>query len=518
MHWAFRIAEELIRKYPDRETFVCASGISPSGSVHIGNFREVITTYFVVRALQHLGKNTRFIFSWDDFDRFRKVPKNIDPTFEQYIGMPYSEIPCPFGCHSSYAEHFEKEFEQSLREFGIVPDFIYQSKEYQSGRYNTLIVHALHNRKQIYDILMNFKSSEHNMEERERFYPINVYCEICRKDTVHIHEFQNERLSYTCSCGHSNSIEVAQATNIKLNWKVDWPMRWKVEDVVFEPGGRDHSSATGSYRVSKEIASHIFNFQAPEYEPYDFISIKGSDEKMSSSSGNNITPGELLNIYTPEVILFMFAKYQPNAPFHIGLDDDVIRNSTEYERFVQAKQGILKEEISVALELSIVHSGIRHVPKFSHVASILPLVNFEVSLVREVLERTGEEYTLKEVAGVCERAEYWLKNWCSEKVLKVNNKINQEFFETLTDHEKQWITGFVNVLQGGRDLQDDELMKRIYDVCHVKDDPKKKRSNQKRLFGIIYQLVLSSNSGPRIPLLIHSVGRERLIALLDYPI
>lgn len=71
---------------------MCASGISPSGSVHIGNFREIITTYFVVRALQKLGKNTRFIFSWDDFDRFRKVPKNIDSSYEKYIGMPYSEI------------------------------------------------------------------------------------------------------------------------------------------------------------------------------------------------------------------------------------------------------------------------------------------------------------------------------------------------------------------------------------------------------------------------------------------
>ncbi|MED1865251.1 lysine--tRNA ligase [Fictibacillus nanhaiensis] len=515
MHWAYRIAEELIRKHPDRETFVCASGISPSGSIHIGNFREVVTTYFVVRALQHLDKKTRFIFSWDDFDRFRKVPKNVDPTFEQYIGMPYSEIPCPFGCHSSYAEHFEREFEQSLRDFGIVPDFIYQSKEYQSGRYQTQIVQALQNRKQVYDILMNFKTSEHSMEERERFYPINVYCEVCRKDTVNIHRFQDERLSYTCSCGHSNSIKVEEATNIKLNWKVDWPMRWQAEDVIFEPGGRDHSSATGSFNVSKEIASHIYNFQAPEYEPYDFISIKGSGEKMSSSSGNNITPGELLNIYTPEVILFMFAKYQPNAPFHIGLDDDVIRNYTEYERFSHAEKSQLKEEISAALELSSVTSVIRRVPKFSHVASILPLVNFDTSLVREVLERTGEAYTLKEVAGVCERAEYWLKNWCSEKVLKVNKDKDLHFYGLLDDIEKKWIEDFVRLLMSEIDIQDEELMRSVYDICHV-DDSKLKKSNQKRLFSTIYQLVLNSNSGPRIPILIHSVGKERLISLLTF--
>jgi lysyl-tRNA synthetase class 1 len=259
MHWAYRIAEELISNHPERETFVCASGISPSGSVHIGNFREVVTTYFVVRALQQLGKKTRFIFSWDDLDRFRKVPKNVDPSFEQYIGMPYSEIPCPFRCHSSYAEHFERDFEQSLKAFGIVPEFIYQNKEYTSKRYNTHILHALNERVRIYDILMKYKTGEASEEERERFYPVNIYCENCRKDTVRVTGFENGTLGYMCSCGHSNTVEVMEATNVKLNWKVDWPMRWMAEDVVFEPGGRDHSSETGSFRVSSEMASKVFN-------------------------------------------------------------------------------------------------------------------------------------------------------------------------------------------------------------------------------------------------------------------
>ena len=66
---------------------------------------------------------------------------------------------------------------------------------------------------------------------------------------------------------------------MKLNWKIDWPMRWMIEDVVFEPGGRDHSSETGSYNVSKEIARKIFNREAPHYVAYDFIGIKGNHEK-----------------------------------------------------------------------------------------------------------------------------------------------------------------------------------------------------------------------------------------------
>ncbi|ANX11430.1 lysine--tRNA ligase [Fictibacillus arsenicus] len=514
MHWAYRIAEELIRKHPNHDTFVCASGISPSGSVHIGNFREVVTTYFVVKALQQMGKKTRFIFSWDDFDRFRKVPKNLDPSFEQYIGMPYAEIPCPFGCHSTYAEHFEKEFEESLLQFGIVPEFIYQSEEYRAKRYNVQILHVLENRKQIYDILMAYKTAKPNEQERENFYPVNVYCDRCRKDTVSITSFQECHLSYTCSCGHSNTVEIMEATNMKLNWKVDWPMRWMVENVVFEPGGRDHSSETGSYRVSKEIAIEIFYHQAPTYKPYEFISIKGTGEKMSSSSGNNITPEELLRVYTPEIILFMFAKYQPNSAFHIGLDEDVIRNYTEYERFREVDPAQLKEEIKAALYFSVKKEKLLNGPKFAQVASILPLVNFDALLVKDVLNRIGEAFSLDEIQKVCERAEYWLRNWCPEKVLNINNQKYHVYYEMLTSVEKEWVHGFTEVLKNGPAL-DEELMRNVYDICHD-DNPKVKRNNQKRLFQIIYQLILNNNSGPRIPLLVHAVGKERLLSLLDF--
>ena len=51
MHWAERIADEIIRKKPDKEQYVCAAGISPSGSIHIGNFRDIETALFVCKAL-----------------------------------------------------------------------------------------------------------------------------------------------------------------------------------------------------------------------------------------------------------------------------------------------------------------------------------------------------------------------------------------------------------------------------------------------------------------------------------
>ena len=47
MHWSEEIAQRVIARNPDKEEYVCAAGISPSGSVHIGNFRDIATSLFV---------------------------------------------------------------------------------------------------------------------------------------------------------------------------------------------------------------------------------------------------------------------------------------------------------------------------------------------------------------------------------------------------------------------------------------------------------------------------------------
>ena len=104
--WAYEIAQRIINERPNEEVYTVASGVSPSGFVHIGNFREIITPYFVARALSNLGKKVRFILSLDEFDRFRKVPGNIPSEYSKYIGMPYVDMPSPFSQGESYAEFF----------------------------------------------------------------------------------------------------------------------------------------------------------------------------------------------------------------------------------------------------------------------------------------------------------------------------------------------------------------------------------------------------------------------------
>ena len=120
-HWADTYAEKIIREKRDKELYICASGITPSGTVHIGNFREIITVELVVRALRNRGKQVRFIYSWDDYDVFRKVPANMpkQDMLAGYLRQPITLTPDPFGSEQSYARRNEKEVEDILPIVGV---------------------------------------------------------------------------------------------------------------------------------------------------------------------------------------------------------------------------------------------------------------------------------------------------------------------------------------------------------------------------------------------------------------
>ncbi len=523
MHWANETAQRLIENHKDAETIVCASGISPSGHVHIGNFREVVTTHFVAKALESKGAKTRFIFSWDDYDRFRKVPSGIPEHFSQYIGMPYSEVPDPFGCHSSYAEHFEKEFETALEAFDIKPEFIYQSQMYQSGIYTDAIRESIINRHQIYDVITSFKTQEWDEVQRQNYYPINIYCRACGKDTItHInYEESQDCLEYQCECGHHEYTELEGFNRIKLTWKVDWPMRWRHENVMFEPGGRDHSSENGSFQVSTAISNRIFSRPAPDYIAYEFIGLKGNSAKMSSSTGHLITPADLLKVYPREIILFLFAKYHHSDAFDIGLDEDVNRMYTEYERLLN--KYMTGEHIDETIHDMLLFSGAQNshihlAPKFSSIASTLPLVGFDRELLMKLMSDNNFDspIILSAFHMKCDLAQFWLENLNTKRLPTIQDMFNAYYYKTLTHQEKNWIDAFRVLIenQSITPLSSEDLMTSIYEIVQ-NEMPSIRRKQQKRFFEIIYRLVLGQSNGPQISILVQMVPTNQMIKLLS---
>src|SRR3982751_2295201 len=108
MQWLNRIVDEVISRHPDGEIIV-SSGVSPSGTYHLGTLREVLTAEAITRELKRRGRPAKHIHVCDDLDVFRKVPVNVPAEFEQYLGKPLCDVPSPDGKADSYADYYLKD-------------------------------------------------------------------------------------------------------------------------------------------------------------------------------------------------------------------------------------------------------------------------------------------------------------------------------------------------------------------------------------------------------------------------
>ncbi|MBO4876993.1 MAG: lysine--tRNA ligase [Ruminococcus sp.] len=524
MHWAEKIAEELIRSNPDKEEYVCAAGISPSGSIHIGNFRDIATSLFVTEALQKAGKKAKLLFSWDEFDRLRKVPKNVEKIttgFEEHIGRPYVDVPNPFGTEEkTYAQYFEKEFEAAIEKFGIKMEYRHQAEMYRSGAYRQHVLTALDKRGEIFDILDSFRTQDAQEGEREAYYPVSIYCSECGRDTTKIVSYDDasHTAKFECKCGHCGDFDFTKDTNCKLAWKIDWPMRWMFEGVDFEPGGKDHAAPGGSYDTSRVIAEKIFGIKAPMFKGYEFIGIKGTTGKMSGSSGLNLTPDALLKIYQPEVILWLYSKVEPNKAFDFCFDDGILRQYFEFDKqYNQYISGEADERTKSIVEYCLLtDKKIKTVP-MGLLVQLGSIVDFNVPMLETVFEKIGQPFKHEEFAQRLDLAKNWLENCSPENANKLLPYRNWDIYNELSEDGKKMISMLHDYLKNS-EYTLDELNTELYAIpkkIYGEDNPDIK-TLQGAFFKSVYQLLLGKEKGPRLYLFLYAIDRDSYVRLLDF--
>ena len=536
MHWSEEIAEQLIKRNPDKEEYVCAAGVSPSGSVHIGNFRDLATPLFVVKALEKRGKKARLIISWDEFDRCRKIPANVQAVvgdaYDKYIGCPYVDIPDPWGCHENYAKHFEEEFLKGIEPFGIKLDCRYQADMYRSGKYRDDLIHALRMRGEIFDILDSFKTKDKSKSEEElkaehdaekaKYYPVSIFCPECHTDFTTITSVNEDctEAEFECRCGHKGHFNFLENFNCKLGWKVDWAMRWKYEQVDFEPGGKDHSAPTGSYNNSKVIAKKIYGYDAPIYQGYEFIGIKGVAGKMSSSSGLNLTPDTMLKLYQPEIILWLYSKTEPTKAFDFCFDDGILRQYFEFDKMYNEyiSGQALDYNASVMYNCMIGDRKIDTVP-MALLVQLGSIVDFNVPMLETVFEKIGTPYKYEQFKDRLDRAKFWLEQCAPDQVNKLRATRNFEIWNELDEKEKAEIASLYDYIANATYTLD-ELNQKLYaipkEIYPDVTDQKELKAIQGKFFKTIYKLLIDKEQGPRLYLFLYAIEKERFVGLLDF--
>lgn len=518
-HWADQIARKLIEANPGKKKFILASGITPSGKVHIGNFRDIITSDLVCRSLKEIGYETEMIFSWDDYDRLRKIPPSVSESFSQYFGMPITKIPDPYGCHNSYAKHFESDLEEILPKLGINLRFIYQSDMYKSNNYYSGIKKALQKRKEISRILGEFRTQGISEEEVENYSPLQIYCKKCKKSTgtKMVKYDEEDILTYSCNCGHKETVDISKENIGKLSWKIDWPMRWSYEGVNFEPGGSDHSSLGGSFDTAKRIATEVFGISPPYFQGYAFVGIQGAS-KMSSSKGTGFTPKDLIKIYEPELLRWVFSRARPEKALTLFFDSDIIRQYDEFDRKIgDYYEGKLTLTEKREIEFANLKRG--ETPKksgvsFRQVASFGQIVQGNFQELKKMYERIGESYDEESLKRRFQKSVNWIDEFMPELKIRLREFPNKGYYNHLSDEEKNQLGRLAREMEKYWDQE--KLTWLVYDIPKKPEfSEKEKKTAQRNLFKNTYQMLIDQDIGPRLPTFLIALGKQRAKKLLD---
>lgn len=517
-HWADITADKIIREKGDR-TYVCASGITPSGTVHIGNFREIISVALVAQALREKGKDVRFIYSWDDYDVFRKVPKNMPQPelLETYLRKPITLVPDVKGDSESYAQANEKAVEKWLPVVGINPEYIYQAQKYRQSDYAEGIRTALANRDRIVSIL-----NEHRTQPlADKWMPVSLFCSSCDKDTTEVLTWDGEwGVEYSCSsCENHETVDLRETPCAKLPWRIDWPMRWKVEQVDFEPAGKDHHSEGGSFDTAIRVASEVYGTEAPVTFQYDFVSMKGRGGKMSSSSGELISLPDVLEVYTPEVTRFLFAGTRPNTEFAISFDLDVLKIYEDYEKLErsyfnppesekQRKKWAKGARIYELSQVDGVPAALPYQIPIRHLCNLLQIMNGDIEAVINYLGDLDEEQKKRfRIKATC--AWNWIREFAPED-FQFALQTPGTLAEGLTDLQKEGLRRAAELARTRMpELDEKSFSTELYDML------KEIQLESSDFFPAVYRALIAKEKGPRLISFLYTIGAEKVAAILE---
>jgi lysyl-tRNA synthetase class 1 len=492
IHWADAKASTV----PKDKKQLIATGITPSGPIHLGNMREVMTGDMIYKALLRRGADAELIYIADDFDPLRKVYPYLPDSYARYVGWPVSDIPCPCGKHKSYAEHYLEPFLTAIAELDIHPRIIRTSEAYRSGMFTEQIRTALDHAGQIREILE--RVSGRKLEEGwTPYYPICEKCGIISRAEILSHDPDSHTVTYKCPCGHEGVSDYAKGEG-KLVWRVDWPMRWSVYGVTVEPFGKDHASPGGSYDTGKYITKDIYGYTAPVPVTYEWISLKGKGE-MHSSKGVVLTIRDMLDIVPPEVLRFLIANTKPDKTIAFDPGMGLLRLIDQYDR--AAQEGTSRE-----YELSVIASPQTTIP-FRHMVTVVQIAMSDDGLF-DILRRSGYEIADRNaVLDQANRARRWLDRYAPEDVRFFVQKHLPDEAKAESPAVKSAVAAYADAVSK-KEWKADILHNAVYDAAESAG------VSGKEVFTAIYRAFLAKDRGPRLGWFLEALGKEEVLPRL----
>ena len=511
LFWADAVADTIEARDP-REPIVVKGGVSPSGIPHIGHFNEILRCYAVAEVLRERGHEVRQVFTSDDRDRLRKLPRRLADddwnvvglgdvdagALGRNLGRPYTDVPDPFGEADSYGAHFTDLLRRSVDRLGIPVEFVSNTDCYESGAFDDAIRTVLDNQDTARAVLAEYQGGVD--EEYVPFFPL---CESCGQltETVTAVDLDSWTVSYVCEdietgdeviegCGHEGTTSLR---NGKLPWRFEWPAQWDVHGVEFEPFGKDH--AEGSWPSGVDIAQTLFDSEPPVPMVYEWFTLEG--RALSSSSGNVVTVEEVLELLEPEVLLYFFTKKPlKQRDFSIERLDQLV---DEFDRFERVYHGDIDGSEQERERADRVYPMLVDEPRTDRVripytfAAVLGMTD-DPDLREEIARREGHipdgtpGWAIEEALGRVERASAWAGRTGNEfdYELKLSEMPAVEL-DTDTAAALEELADFVEAGHDG-----DAVQSRIFELAREYD------LDVSAFFRAGYRLFFDDTEGPKL--------------------
>jgi len=504
--WPFVEARKLVSErkkiYEQKGKITLQTGYGPSGLPHIGTFAEVARTTMMANAIkQIINIPTEIITFSDDMDGLRKIPDNIPnkEILEKNLHKPLTSIPDPFKKFPSYGEHNNEMLKKFLNEFKFNYTFKSSTEMYKKGIFNDTLLLVLKKYEEIKEIILPTLG-----KERQKTY--SPFLPVC-PETGHVLEVPiveiKEKEGKIVYQNKDKKIET-EVTNgkCKLQWKVDWAMRWYAFDVDYEMYGKDLiESAILSSKICQTLGKKSPNGFAYEM----FLDEKG--EKISKSKGNGITIEQWLNYASPESLsLYMYQNPQRAKKLYA----DVVPKAVD--EYLTCIDKFSEQDIQHRLLNPVWHVHNGNPPKEKSImpfSVLLNLVGTSNATNKEVLWKFIKKY--KKDIQVSDHpildslVEYALKYF--KDVVKPKKKYRKP-----NNKEKKALQDLVKRLKDCKDQMDPEAIQTIvYSVG--KDNGYEK--NLREWFIAIYEIIFGDQNGPRMGFFISFFGVKETIELIN---
>ena len=504
--WPFVEAKKLLR---ERKSFIekkgkiiLQTGYGPSGLPHIGTFGEVARTSMMVNALNQLTDLPKEIITFsDDMDGLRKVPDNVPnkKLLNENLHKPLSQVPDPFEKYNSFGEHNNEMLKVFLDKFKFNYTFRSSTKLYKEGFFNSTLQLILENYQNIMDIIMPTLG-----KERQKSY--SPFLPIC-PDTgmvleIPVIEILKEK-SKIIFDNNGKKLEVNILDgNCKLQWKVDWAMRWHALDVDFEMYGKDLiESAILSSRIIKLLGKN-----SPSGFAYElFLDEKG--EKISKSKGNGITIDRWLEYASPESLsLYMYQNPKRAKKLY---NEIVPKAVDEYLDFIE--KGKTQNELQLLMNpVWHVHNGsIPNEEIIMTFSMLLNLVEASNANTKELLWKFVKKYK----KDILEKDYPIFDNLIGYAIKYFNDVIkSQKKYKKPNEEEKKALRALILTIKNCNDeMKPEEIQTLIYSTGKENGYTE----NLRDWFRLIYEVVFGDENGPRMGFFISFFGVKETKKLIE---